>query len=241
MDSALRILGEIVAYGGGSAAIAYLLFQWLGKTWIEDKFSQRLEQLRHEQALEIQKLRVEVESLLSGAIKLQEREFEVLPKAWEKLDEAHSKVSWLVAPYQTYADVNRMTDDELEEFLESTAFSEYQKKEIMVSRDRAETYRHLVFIYRAQEVKSTFGDLQAYVARNGIFMDEELKEKMATIADSLWTAIVSKETGHEVKDWEMQRESWDKVKEETEPLYKEIELHIQSRYVHMENLINDLI
>ena len=68
----MTFLLQMLAYGGGSAAVAYLLFQWLGKTWIENKFAQRLDQLRHQQALELQRLRVEIDAMLSGALKLQE-------------------------------------------------------------------------------------------------------------------------------------------------------------------------
>lgn len=56
----MKFVLQMLAYGGGSAVVAYLLFQRLGKTWIENKFAQRLDQLRHQQALELQRLRVEI-------------------------------------------------------------------------------------------------------------------------------------------------------------------------------------
>jgi hypothetical protein len=33
-----EVLGKIFVYGGGGVAVAYLLFQYLGKAWIENKF-----------------------------------------------------------------------------------------------------------------------------------------------------------------------------------------------------------
>jgi hypothetical protein len=68
--------------------------------------------------------------MLSGVQKLQEREFVVLPEAWAKLDEAHGMVSWLVAPFQQYADVNRMNSPQLEEFLAGTEFTDTQKADV---------------------------------------------------------------------------------------------------------------
>jgi hypothetical protein len=99
-DAIFSFLGQLIAYGGGAAAVAYLLFQYLGKKWIENKLSERLEQLRHTQALDLQRFRVEIESLVSGAIRLQEKEFQALPEAWVKLDEAFGQLSRLAAPYQ---------------------------------------------------------------------------------------------------------------------------------------------
>lgn len=225
----MKFLLQMLAYGGGSAAIAYLLFQWLGKTWIENKFEQRLDQLRHQQALELQRLRVEIDAMLSGALKLQEKEFSVLPEAWAKLDEAHGLVGWLVSPMQQYANVDRMNSAQLEEFLAGTDFTESQKKEVRNAHDKSRTYQDIVFWYQLHKVKTAFGDLQTFVARNGIFLPSELEVKFSKISEMLWSAVVSKEVGHEAKDWKMQREGWNKIKDETEPLYKTIKVEIQAR------------
>jgi hypothetical protein len=172
---------------------------------------------------------VEIDALLSGAIKLQEKEFAVLPEAWAKLDEAHGLVAWLVSPMQQYADVQRMNAAQLEEFLDGTEFTPSQKDEIRASGEKNKTYQEIIFWYRRQKVQKAFGELQTYVARNGIFLPSDLKDKFTKIAEALWSAIVSKEVGHEAKDWKMQREGWKKIKEETEPLYKSIEADIQAR------------
>lgn len=229
IDQIFKFFGQVVAYGGGAAVIAYLLFQYLGKAWIESKFSERLEQLRHDQALELQKLRVEIDALLSGAIKLQEKEFQVLPDAWEKLDEAHGLVSWLVSPRQQYADVDTMKEDQLCEFLDSSKFTNSQKDEIKNSHDKGKTYQEILFWHCLHKVKGAFGSLQKYVARNGIFFEPELKEKLSRISEILWSAVISKEMGHEAKDWKMQNQGWKEIKEKTEPLYKEIEEYIHRR------------
>jgi hypothetical protein len=229
MDEITKFILQMIAYGGGSATVAYLLFQWLGKTWIENKFAQRLDQLRHQQALELQRLRVEIDAMLSGALKLQEKEFTVLPEAWEKLDEAHGMVTWLVSPIQQYAAVDRMTPQQLEEFLAGTEFTETQKEDVRNARNKNKTYQDIVFWHRLHKVKGTFAVLQTYVARNGIFLPSDLEAKFKKIAEKLWSAVVSKEVGHEARDWEMQTKGWDKVKEEAEPLYEDIKAHIQTR------------
>jgi hypothetical protein len=72
---------EMIAYGGTAAAIGYAVFHFLGKKWIENKFEKDLTEHKHLQNVELQRLRIELDSLLSGAIKLQDREFEILPVA----------------------------------------------------------------------------------------------------------------------------------------------------------------
>lgn len=193
------------------------------------EFSERLEQHRHEQALELQKLKVEIDALLSGAIKLQEKEFLVLPMAWEKLDEAHMQISSLVSPLQQYTDVKKMSTQQLDDFLNNTGFTETQKNEIKTAQDKGKSYREMVFWFRLHKAKEAFRELQNYTARNGIFLQKELKDKLTAITKTLWSAVVSKEIGYEAKDFEMQNKGWTKIKEETEPLYKEIEDYIHSR------------
>lgn len=229
VEQILGFIGRVVAYGGGSAAVAYLLFQTLGRSWLENRFASQLEALRHQQALELQRLRVEIDALLSGALKLQEQEFSVLPEAWEKLDETHGLVAWLVSPMQQYADVDRMTGPQLEEFLGTTSFLETQKQDIRVSRSKGKTYQDILFWHRLAKVKASHGDLQRYIARKGIFLPADIKSDLSSIADKLWEALISKEVGHEAKDWKMQREGWTKIKNEIEPLYKKIEATIQAR------------
>jgi len=191
-------IGNVLAIGGGSAAVAYLLFQWLGKKWIEDKFARSLEQLRHQQALEIQKLRVDIDTMLSAELKLQGREFDVLPEAWEKLQDAHGLVSWLVSPSQQYANVDRMTPSQLDEFLAETEFTASQKEDIRKAPKRGVVFRGIEFWHRLHRVRKSFAELENFVARKGIFLPPDLEEKFSAISEMLWSAIVSKEVGHEV-------------------------------------------
>lgn len=230
-EQILGFIGEIVVYGGGGAAIAYLMFQHLGKSWIENKFAQRLEQHRHMQALELQRLRVEIDSMLNGALKMQEREFTLLPEAWAKLDESHKLVSSLVCPMQSVADVNGKTEHDLEEFLTKLPYTETEKNRIRNSRvsQRHIAYGELSFLYQAYDVKQCVIDLHTFVARNGIFFPSEINGLIANMTNLLWSAINTKEIGREDHDHKMQGESWRKVKEEIEPLYESIKFAIQVR------------
>ena len=227
----LRFLGEMVLYGGGSATIAYLLFQFLGRSWIESKFAQRLDQHKHQQALELQRLRVEIDSMLNGALKLQEREFQVLPEAWQKLDEAYGRANWLTSPTQQFVPVGTMANDELEEYLSSSELLESQKAKVRASdsRDRDKTYQDITYWHRLVKVKKAIADLQDYVARNGIFLPSPLKEKFSEVVPVLWSAVSASEIGHAAEDYMMQGGAWKELQARGEPLYKAIESEIQRR------------
>jgi hypothetical protein len=229
MQIFLEILGRVIAYGGGGAAIAYLLFQYLGKSWIENKFNERLELLKHQQNIEAQRLRVEIDSLLSGVVRLQEREFEILPTAWRKLYRAQQTIKSLVSPFETYLKLDSFNEEQLEDVLAQTRFMESQKSEIRRSSNKTELYRELTFRYRLLEAKNVFCEYIDYFSENGILLSPQLKLKLNKASELLNSALASKEIGREHNDWKMQNEGWKKLESEVGPLVSEIENDIYAR------------
>ena len=229
MDSLLRFFGEIIAYGGGAAGVAFLLFRYLGKGWIESKFSERLEQFKHQQAIEIQKLRVKIDSTLSGVLKIQEKEFETLSEAWSKLDEALAHVNDLVSPLQYYPNLDGMTAARLVEFLDETNLRKTEKDVIRQSDEKANKYQEINFWHRLHQVKLACSDLNKYVVRYGIFFPPNLKEKFNKIVNELKSSVLDKEIGEGAKDYKTQHEAWIKLKDEIHPLFQAIEKDIHER------------
>ena len=214
-----------------AAAVAYLLFQYLGKRWIDARFAERLEAFKHEQAKELQHMKIEVESILSGALKLQEREFTVLPDAWQKLDEAYSVTGWVVAPMQQYPGVGKMDDDELEEFLKSSELLDSQKLRVQSAsqRERDKVYQAQIFWHRIGRAKSAVGTLQTYVASHGLFLPPALKAQFSEMLPILWGALTSKEVGHKADDWKLQSKGWEELQSVGKPLHASIESAIETR------------
>ncbi|WP_415881511.1 hypothetical protein [Neptuniibacter sp. QD34_54] len=228
MDQFFETVGTIIAYGGGSAGVSYLLFQYLGKTWIENKFNQRLQSLKHDQNIEVQRLRVEIDSLLNGAVKLQEVEFKILPLIWKKLYSAQQHVSALVSPTERYVKINKLNDDELEDLLSQTKFMDSQKNELKRTKS-TDLYRELQFRYELIETNRVFNEFIDCFSENSVLFDPAIKEILNQATKLFRAAIVSKEVGRECNDWKMQNEGWDKLKKEIDPLVDQIESLIYSR------------
>lgn len=229
VDIVLKWIGEAVIYGGGAVAIAFLTFKFLGQKWIENKFQERLDQLKHEQAKELQRLRIEIDSLVSGRLKLQQKEFDLLPEAWGKLDLAYGQVTALVSPFQQLANLDTLTPVQLEEFLESTQLLPSQKQEVRVAREKMKTYDEIKMRYRLRDVKLAISEFHNFIARNGIFFPKTLKDNLNKISELLWAALTSKEVGMEAKDYKMQREGWDQIQKDARPIYVAVEQEIQAR------------
>jgi hypothetical protein len=185
MEQLWIYIGQIVAIGGGGAAVSYLLFQQYGKAWLESKFSQRLEELRHEQNKEVARLRIEIDSMLNGALKLQEKEFEILPKVWELLDKCYLQLILVTSPFGSYADIDSMDEEQVEELLAMTNFTESQKKSVRQANPKRKKYVDNLIWERINESKDSTTELGNYISLKGILMPFDLKSKLNIISKTL--------------------------------------------------------
>jgi hypothetical protein len=233
VDIILQYFAKLLLVGGGAAAVAYALFRYLGKNWIESKFAERLQSLKHDQAIELQRLRVQIESMLSGALKLQELEFKVLPEAWKKLDDAFALLSWVTSSYQEYPKIEGMTDGELLEYF-SKAHPELLDSQVTriiaarPGRDRDDRFHELLSWQRLNRAKKAIGELEFHIAGNGLFLPPKLKSQFLEIIPKLRGALISAESSQQFKDYKMLRGAGTDLAA-VAPLHKAIEKAIEDR------------
>jgi len=73
------IIGYSILGGLGVSAGVYWLFKTVVDKWLTAKFSERLENFKHEQTKELENLRFEINALMDRTIKLHQNEFKILP------------------------------------------------------------------------------------------------------------------------------------------------------------------
>lgn len=221
-------LGGIVVV---STVAAYAVFRFLSKKWIEDKFSKSLEEFKHRQDVEIKRLHLEIDATLSGTLKIQDKEFETLTETWAKLDEAYREVASVVSPLQQYPDLDRMSDAQLEEFLERTELRNTQKDKIRTSSEKCKSYQDEIYWHRIHKAKVAVSELQTYVIRYGIFFPKPIKDKFDEIISDLRAAYINHEIGIESEDFKIQQEGWTTIEKKVSPMVKKIgdEIHAQLR------------
>ncbi|QMV62794.1 hypothetical protein VUJ49_22760 [Pseudomonas berkeleyensis] len=227
----LRWLTQFVVGLLGSGGVAYMLFGHYGKGWLDKKFAQSLENHRHQQSLEIQRLRVEIDSLLNGTIRLQEYEFKVLPEVWEKLYSAYSYAINLLSPFQEYNDLSQMDALRLEEFLDSSPLLGSDKKKI-ISADagaRNNLYQEAFIWHRMSIAHKNSVELGAYISRYAIFFPGQLKEKLDSVSKAIHSALSSKRFSLEDPSDPRRLDGWRHINDAAAPLYAEIQQLIQER------------
>jgi hypothetical protein len=186
---------EVLAWIGGVAVsasalvgVAYWIFQRFGEAWLESRFAKQLEDLRHQQNQELEHLKFEISKVLDRSTKLHEKEFEVLPQAWHCLVDAYYQALGHTSSAKQLPAVDRMSPDELEEFLAGSQLTETQKQELRTSIEKDRTYYKLIYWHDKAHAEEVARTLSRYLAKHGIFLSN--KEKFAAIETLIWDALL---------------------------------------------------
>jgi hypothetical protein len=184
-----KAIGLVAGVGGGIAAISYAIFKRFGEKWLDAKFEERLAEYRHAQQKELERLRFQINALLDRATKLHQREFDVLPEAWAKLNDAFWQVSNLVSPGQSYPDLSQMSDAHFREFVAHCDLMEWEKNELLASADRQSYYVDHIYWHRLNSAKTYAKDSHVFLTKNGIFLPSEIKEQFVEVDTLVWDAV----------------------------------------------------
>ena len=229
MNPILRFVLDVIIAGGGGAAIAYLIFTYLGKKWIDGKFSERLETFKHELNLQMEQYRFEINSLFNRITKIHEKEFDVLPTAWSKLQNAIGIVANFTSPVQMYPDLNRMNEAQIEETLAKTTLTVSQKNDIRNADDKNQMYIKTIFWYELNEARRNAGEFHNYLVYNKIFLSKDLFDSFSKVDARLSKALMEREVQERSRNHELVATDFIKAREEIQSIVETIEQQIQRR------------
>lgn len=229
LKSAFAVLGVGGVTIGGAAAAAYGLFKWLGERWIDNKFEKQMEAYKTEQARELERLRHKINGVFDRTLRLHSKEYEVLPDLWGRLVEAHGWAWGYVSPFQQYADVMRMSDEELDEFLKDKKFSNAHKRDIATAHDKQQKYTEVFERYRCAEVMDKIRDFNVSFRKTGIFVKPDIKADMGALIDIIRGAVTEHQMNFEMKPNPRWRSEYKKLQTAGNELFEKIELAVANR------------
>jgi hypothetical protein len=225
----LAVVGTVAVGGGVITGFAFWLFKQFGEKWLGNKFAERLAAFRHEQSKEMEQVKFEINKLMDRKTKLHQREFEVLPKAWSLLTKNYHSARAFTSYFQSYPDVERMGDAQLEDFLRDSPLRDWQKEELRAAPDKNKYYQEAIFWHRLSEARTANRKSGIYLLRYGIFMRPEMKEKFTRIDTLAFKAIGEAEINRSDKIIPRLDADHKKFWSEGEELMKELETEVQKR------------
>jgi len=227
--SLLKLVGGIVVAGGSLSLIVYHAFKHLAAKWLDARFEERLEALKHEQQKELEQLRYKVSALLDRAVKLHQCEFDVLPEAWSKLNDAYWYVRSFVSAFQSYPDVDRMKPAQQEEFINNCQLQGWQKAELRQATEKTRYYQSAIFWHKLAQANDKSRDAYTYLIKNGIFISEDLRRQLSAIHDLFWNALTEHQVNEEHDVWPRQNDRIDRLASDGDDMMKTLERQIHQR------------
>jgi len=185
MKDLFELVGKMVAYVGGAAAVAYLTFSFLGKKTIDSWFAKRLKKFEYD-----------LNSIFNRVSKIHEKEFEVLPEAWKRLDSLLDSVRQFIRDTHCIPELDEMSSLQLEEFLSKQDLTEAGKQNIRGATSRKNRY----FYEKSERAGNACLDFQDYIAKNAIFLSSDLKSEFKKAEETVRTAWAIRKTAHDSKD-----------------------------------------
>ena len=214
---------------GTLIGIAFWFFKLFGEKWLSNKFAERLEAFKHYQQKEIEHLRFEINKLFDRTTKLHQREFETLPRAWSLLAKSFHTVKGFISPLQSYPDVARMNETQLDNFLVACPLDNWEKEQLKSSSDKNKYYQDTIFWHHIRGARKSCRKAALYLLRNGIFMPPELKDKFKKLEDIIWDALTEHQINKEHDLKPRERTAHDRFSKEGESLIKDLETSVQGR------------
>ena len=221
--------------------VAYGLFKWLGATWIENRFAKSLEALRQTHAKELAELKVRWDASLHSRLKYQEREFVAVGESWRLLQEAFSLVEWGTSALQQYADIGRLGERQLSDFLDGSEFAEFQKAELreLSGRQRQDHYTEIVNRQRIARVEDGIRAFANYVGQNFPFIPEQLFTDFEALTAAMWRKIVKVRVGREANEFKMVTEAYTDTTEILKPQFDAIKASVRSYMSKIRDSLSD--
>jgi hypothetical protein len=216
------LVGQLVAAGGGGAIVAFALFRFLGKSWIQNEFSKDLEVAK-----------AEISLLTARRLKLHDREYEVFPEAWSKLNRASESLGRAIASFRTMPDLKRMDAEELSGWIERSDLSAGERDFLLKEHDKNRALSRIMDVRGVSDAHKHFSEFHLYIHENRIFLSPDLKEKIDEIDQLMWSSWVSKSMDldgygrDEGKSYIA--DAWSIYQDKVVPLKKEIEALVQAK------------
>jgi hypothetical protein len=217
----LGLVEQLIVASGGGAAIAYVIFRFLGKSWIENQLAKDLEIAKSE-----------ISMLATRRMKLHDREYIVFPELWSKLNNAFDSFDQAISLLRETPDFQIMGDNNLKDWLNHSDLSDNEKSYFAEERDKGRAYSKILERRDLLVAYKEFREFHKYLQSNRIFLSPEIKEKFDQIDGLIQESLTAKMmdlNGYSDANNNFLLEALNKFTKQVKPLKVDIESLVQAR------------
>ncbi len=184
-----------IGTAGGIGAVLVGLKK-VAEIWVAQQFKKefadyeqnhriQLESVRHERDKDITALKADLEYLKDRLSYANEKEFSAIDELWNKYIETHSSVKRAIFSYIQFPDLNRLSESEVEEFLNTTCLDSKQKNTVMTATDKVSAFSRQMRIIHLNDAAKNIYDLNNLIMKNSIYIPDILTNEFKSALDFL--------------------------------------------------------
>jgi hypothetical protein len=214
-------VGQLVIAGGGGAVVAYGIFKFLGKSWIENQLAKDLERAKSEISIHA-----------TRRMKLHDKEYVVFPELWSRLNKANGSLDRAIISLRGIPNFRSMKDADVNDWLNRSYLSEEEKLYFNEQEDKGRAYGNILGKRDLNQVDQDLAKFKRYLQNNRIFLSPEIKEKFDQIYSQISESCTAKEMdlkGCSGDGTSYLKEAWEKFDKQVKPLKVEIESLVQAK------------
>lgn len=215
-------LYQIIVAGGGGAIVAFGLFRFFGKSWIEHQLAKNLEAAKSEISL-----------LAARKMMLHDREYIVLPEVWSKLNKAYYSTALGLVSARDDPNFSHMSNLDLETWIKHYNFTDAENEYLSRNEDRALAFIRVLDSRCLKDAIRDFMDFYNYLQANRIFLSPDIKVKFIEVGTLFHEFTLAKKmegiSSAPYSRQELLLDAFKKYLEQAKPIMKEIEQLVQQK------------
>jgi len=172
----LWLLQTAAAAGLVLAGLLMALPKIISEKFVAFQFDKKLADVRDAQNQQIEKLKERLNHLGDRGKRSNEREYEALSDIWGQFGDTFQSTERCVTQFIEHPDFTRLTDEEIDAFLNATDFSEDQKREFKLSSDKNNLYTRTITWKNIVKAHNEIFEMRIALKKRGIFVPEDLRQ-----------------------------------------------------------------
>src|SRR5215204_4706104 len=182
----LSWLGQTIA----SSAVIILGFigmrsTALGERLLSHHLDNKITALKHSHQQEIEALKADLGHLQDRGRRAIEQEYDATARTWTAFVGAFLKTNQCVVAWMSYPELNKLSEDDLRAFLETTELSDAQRKQVAASADKERMYTKIVQLRQINSARSAVFESRMLLRTDGIFLPKVMMEAFKDALDLL--------------------------------------------------------
>ncbi len=175
----MKYIIDILIAGGGGAIIVYAVIKAFGASILNHQFLK---------LIETHKLKLNLE--FDRVVKLNQKEFEVLPLLWNKIILIRNSILYFSDIYKRLAfNLNILSEKGIFEFVNEIPAPQHLKDFILKSNDKNAAYEKVMEIDGLESIRILYGEFDNLYKINKIFLSNILQEHVGRIHKYYFEAI----------------------------------------------------